>query len=211
MKTLQKFSRSLALAVVGMAALPTYVSAQVQHKVEVKKVEVEMQQTPRYAAAGPRDKRWDQLEWLEIEVELDVDSRAETKVIPELTATFYVALPNEADRAARYVMLSDSITFTNIRAGSKKAYLVAYVDPDTLARFVGKDKPSKGDVQSVGVTVTAPNISMSKPKDLFASTKGGEWWKKWSDPRESGLIRAKGNTPFALLWYDRYPQTRQER
>ncbi len=170
-----------------------------------------MQQTPNFAVAGPKDKRWDPLEWLEIEVELDVDSKAPTKIIPEITATFYLALPNKSGNASGNVMLTDRITFVNIRAHSGKAYLIAYVNPDTLTRFTGEEKAKENDILSAGVEIEGAGLSIAKRDKMMGSTKAGAWWKEVTYPREQGMILTKGKTPFALLWFDRYPQTRDDR
>lgn len=211
MKTSSFLSRILSLSMValGSAALLSTASGQVLHEALVKKVEVSMQQTPSFSAGGPKDKRWDPLEWLEIEVELDVDSKSPTKIIPEISATFYLALPNKS--ADGNVMLTDRMTFVNIRAHKGKAFLIAYVNPDTLTRFTGQEKASKNDILSAGVEIEGPGLSIAKRDKMIGSTRAGAWWKTVNYPREQGMILPKGKTPFSLLWFDRYPQTRDER
>ena len=211
MKTLTYLSRSFSLSMValGSAVLLSTASGQVLHEALVKKVETSMQQTPSFSAGGPKDKRWDPLEWLEIEVELDVDSKSPTKTIPEITATFYIALPNKSGQGN--VMLTDRITFVNVRAHKGTAYLIAYVNPDTLTRFTGQEKARVNDILSAGVEIDGPGLSNAKRDKMMGSTKAGAWWKEVSYPREQGMILPKGKTPFALLWFDRYPQTRDDR
>lgn len=213
MKTPTFLSRILSLSIValGSAAFLSTASGQVLHEALVKKVEVTMQQTPNFAAAGPKDKRWDPLEWLEIEVELDVDSKSPTKIIPEITATFYLALPNKSGNAGGNVMLTDRITFVNVRAHNGEAFLIAYVNPDTLTRFTGQEKARETDILSAGVEIEGPGLSNVKRDKMMGSTKAGAWWKEVAYSREQGMILPKSKTPFALLWFDRYPQTRDER
>ena len=214
MKNLSFLRRALPLAVaaVGFVVLPNSAQAQIKHKVEVKKVEVSMQQTPNFAAAGPKSKRWDPLDWLEIEVELKVETIEKNKIIPELNATFYVALPNvSGGPGADKVMLTDRITFTNVRTHSGEAYLIAYVSPDTLSRFTGKEKASDSDIFSAGIEIDGPGVRNTEPKDLVGATKEVGWWRQVSYPREQGMVLRKGKTPFALLWFDRYPVARDDR
>jgi len=142
-------------------------------------------------------------------VELDVDSKSPTKTIPEITATFYIALPNKSGQGN--VMLTDRITFVNVRAHKGTAYLIAYVNPDTLTRFTGQEKARVNDILSAGVEIDGPGLSNAKRDKMMGSTKAGAWWKEVSYPREQGMILPKGKTPFALLWFDRYPQTRDDR
>lgn len=214
-RTLLSRILSCSIFALGSVALLSNTSAQVLHEALVKKVEISMQQTPEFNAGGPKGKSWDPLQWLEIEVELDVDSKSPTKIIPEIEATFYVALPNKAGGPGAgpnaRVMLVDRITFVNIRAHKGEAFLIAYVNPDTLTRFTGEEKARENDVLSVGIEISGPGLSNSKPDKMWGSTAAGQWWRQVSYPREQGMVLPKGKTPFALLWYDRYPQTRELR
>lgn len=194
-----------ALAVAALHIAPQQASAQIQHQIKRATISYEMQQTPRYSAAGPRDKNWNPLDWLEIEIELDAETVNKSGYIDQLDVEFFVAVTDAETN--RTVLLTDRISFLEVRASDRKVFLSAYVSPASLSKVTGKPKPTKSDISSVAAVITgqglrAPvEVSSGGPKD---------WWKSPSLQRRNGLVLAKSKTPFAFLWTDRYPRDTTE-
>lgn len=188
------------------------VQAQIQHKIDRAKVAFEMQQTPQYAAAGPKSKRVDPLDWLEIEVELDLETINKSGYIDQLDAEIYVGVKDSND-GGKPLLLTGKITFTEVRAIEKKAWLSAYVSPAALAKTTGKSKPSKADIEAVAVKISGPGLRAPITESVGQPVRreGAQWFDSAALKKQEGLVLAKSKTPFAPLWADRYPLTKDER
>lgn len=185
----------------------------VMHKVSRAKVSFEMQQTPEFSVSGPRAKKTTPLEWLEIEVELDVKTLAKSGYIDQLDAEFYVGV-KDANAPDKPVLMTGKFSFTDIRATEEKAWLSAYVSPATLAKATGNRKPGKGDIVAVAVTVSGSGLQKPLSESVGVSMKReGEqqWWQDARFNRQDGAILPKTKTPFAFLWTDRYPLNKDEK
>lgn len=210
MKTALKFWTAPLLALV-FAATPA--SAQdVMHQVSSAKVSFEMQQTPEYSVAGPRAKKTTPLEWLEIEVELEVKTRAKSGYMDQLDAEFFVGV-KDANDANKPVLMTGKFSFVDVRAAEGKAWLSAYVSPATLAKATGKSKPGKGDIVAVAVSVSGAGLQKPLSESIGVSLKreGAQWWEDARFSRQEGAILAKSKTPFGPLWTDRYPLNKEDR
>ena len=211
MKTAHKFWTTPLLA---LAFVATPAAAQeVMHKVSSAKVTYELQQTPEYSVAGPRSKKTTPLEWLEIEVELEVATRAKSGYMDQLDAEFYVGVKDSND-STKPVLMTGKLSFVDIRAAEGKAWLSAYVSPATLAKATGKSKPSKGDIVAVAVTVSGAGLQNPLSESFGISLKRGDgakqWWEEPRFNRQDGAVLAKTKTPFGPLWTDRYPLNKDD-
>ena len=175
------------------------------------KLVLTMQQTPTFNVSGPKDKRVTPLEWLEIEVEMDVQVAPANKAgfIDEITGDFYVVVEDVS--TGKPVMLNDKITFIDVNARDKKAWLVGYVAPATLAKFLNKEKPSTNDIKMAAVVITGPGmVAPKKDEDVAAVMSGSakDFWKSASVAKKAGMVLPKSKTVFAPLWGDRHPHTK---
>ena len=85
---------AFAAALVAVA-VPTQAQT-VEHQIRREpKLAYTMQQTPTFNVSGPKDKRVTPLEWLEVEVEIDVETVRKSGFLDELTGTFRVRLVTE--------------------------------------------------------------------------------------------------------------------
>ena len=199
-----------AVAVVSLFAVGAG-QAQIQHQITRAKVNFEMQQTPEYSVSGPKAKRTSPLEWLEIEVELDLETKDKSGYIDQLDAEFYVGVKDSND-GGKPLLLSGKIVFTEVRALEKKAWLSAYISPAALAKTTGKSKPSKADLEAVAVTISGPGLRAPITESIGVTyKKEAPWFNSAALKKQEGLILAKSKTPFAPLWTDRYPLTKDER
>ena len=181
------------------------------HLVSKAKVIFEMQQTPEFSVAGPRAKKVTPLEWLEIEVELDVKTRAKSGYIDQLDAEFFVGV-RDANDSGKPVLLSGKFAFVEVRAAEEKAWLSAYVSPAALAKATGKNKPGKSDIVAVAVSVSGAGLVKPLAESFGVPLKreGPQWWEAASLRREEGLVLPKSKTPFSVLWTDRYPLNKDD-
>ncbi|MFM7182086.1 MAG: Amuc_1102 family pilus-like protein [Verrucomicrobiales bacterium] len=197
----------LALAFVATPAK----AQEVMHQVSSAKVSFEMQQTPEYSVGGPRAKKTTPLEWLEIEVELEVKTLAKSGYMDQLDAEFYVGV-KDANNASKPVLMTGKFSFVDVRAAEGKAWLSAYVSPATLAKATGKNKPSKGDIVAVAVSVSGAGLQkpLAESNGVSLKREGTQWWEEPRFNRQDGSILAKSKTPFAPLWTDRYPLNKDQ-
>ena len=176
------------------------------------KLALGMQQTPTFNVSGPKDKRVTPLEWLEIEVEMDVQVAPANKAgfIDEITGEFCVVIDDVS--TGKPVMLRDKITFIDVNARDKKAWLVGYIAPATLAKFLNKEKPSTNDIKAAAVVITGPGMAADRKGDDVAAVMPGspkEFWKTaTSTAQKTGMVLPKSKTVFAPLWGDRHPHTK---
>lgn len=191
---------------------PLAPAQEVMHKVAGAKVSYEMQQTPEYSVSGPRSKRTTPLDWLEIEVELEVKTLAKSGYMDQLDAEFFVGVKDTND-PNKPVLMTGKLSFVDVRAADGKAWLSAYVSPATLAKATGNRKPGKNDIVAVAVTVTGAGLQKPLTESVGVSMKreGPQWWEDARFNRQEGAVLAKSKTPFAPLWTDRYPLNKDDR
>ena len=189
------------------------------HRVEIKNIETEIQQTPDFQVNGLKNKKFNPRHWLEIEAELEVqttDDKGQIDpkgFIPEITASWYVIIRDK--QSAKPVMLTGKVTFKEIRTKDKTAYLSVYISPDTLEKLTGENKPSDKDIEGVALVISGPGINSEDEhkKGLQKATvhEDKRWWIGSQYKTMEGNVLAKSKTPFASLWSDRYPVEKSDK
>jgi hypothetical protein len=181
--------KSLVAAVALLTVSGTAVHAQ-QQPVQLKMGDVKVQQpafdaqkTPNFQAGDVKTKDVpNPKDWLEIEVEFEVDG-PRNAVVKELLFRYYVAF-------------SDHI---NVVCG-EKTFSAAYVAPSMLGEITGDFRRFQpGAVKGVGLEVIYNGVVVGG-----ATTGGGKFWEATGT---SPGVLGKAKTPFALLWIDRYAET----
>lgn len=198
------FSRLQVLCALTLTLLiPESLNAQVEHKVRDARIAYGMQQTPRFqVVSGPRDKPVGTLrDWMEIEVAMQLDTVNPSGYVEQLDIEYFVAITDAISRQT--VILNDRLTYLEIDASQRRVYGVAYVSPASLARITGKNNPRQSDIMSVAAVITAPGLQA--PVEV-ASSGPRDWWKSEGPNRIRGLVLPRSKTPFAHLWWDRYPR-----
>jgi len=200
-----KFAHLIPAAALFLTLGTVSSQAQIEHQVKRAKINVTMQQTPVFNVSGPKDKRYTPRDWLEIEVEIDCETVRKSGYIGQLDCAFSVGLKDVETN--KTVILQDTISFLEINTNDRRAWLVAYISPPTLAKITGKKKPSLNDLYAVAVTISGPGLR----KPVTESTGGPkEWWKSEKVKRSNGLILPREKTAFAPLWWDHYPRSKTE-
>lgn len=177
------------------------VSAQ-QHgaAVEIKKLNPAVISTPDFQYTG--DKRRSELgKWLEIEC--DFVSNSEVPV-PELTFKFY-ALLNTVDKAQPLKLYVGEVTYVNIPKGENHA--VMYIAPGTLNVATGGRGLTTSSIENIAVEISQQGATLSSIS-LKEQRNQAMWWSKY--PQVPGLVVNKNQTPFAPLYWDRYPEIKSQ-
>jgi hypothetical protein len=200
-----------ALAMMSLS-IASGAAEETSHKVVIKKLVPQIQQTPRIQASGVKDKPFDPRYWMEIEAELEVETTDPSGFIPELTTSWFAIVKD--DRTGKPIALTGKVVFRDVRTKNKRAHVIAFIGPDTLEKLTGKDRPSEGDVEAVALTLSGPGI-LNDEKHAAGLQKAtakeeSKWWSSGKYQTMDGLIVAKSKTPFASLWSDRYPFEKPE-
>ena len=199
------------VVVAGMLA--TCHASDVFHRVKIVKISSEIQQTPQFQIEGVRDKPVDPRFWLEIEAELEVETTAKSKFIPEITAHWHAVVFDHSGKKKETVRLLGETSFKNIRTKGKKVLISAYIDPDTIEQLTGKRRLSENDIEGIALVIDGDNIikkdKYAKGLSKATAKQASRWWENealWKEKRtiKQGIV-AKSKTPFAQLWTDRYP------
>ena len=187
----------------GFATLmPAAGQEPVEHRIRAADISYQMQQTPQFAVTGPKAKSLTRpREWLEIEVELQLETVDPTGYIDEMDIEYFVAVTDGNTR--RTVLLTDTLGYLEVNAGERRVYASAYISPASLAKITGKNRPDRNDITAVAAVISAPGL-----REPAVVTTGGPdgWWKAEKLARVRGMVLPKSQTPFALLWSDRYPR-----
>jgi hypothetical protein len=202
-------SALVVLAAFGAIALVHPGSASAQQgpvSAKVSNIEVTLSKTPRLTIeGGTKEKRDTQREWLEIEVEFQADmANAKDEYVNELEFSYHVYFKSDAKVTTIYTA---SVTHINIPV-KETTYSSIYVSPTALGKIFGKDK--KVNPNDVWVAVEVK--SQGAVKGGMANQKeSSKWWQSPNASRVEGMLLNKSQTPFAFLWWDRYPEVRSQR
>ena len=190
----------------------------VLHKITVEKLEVEIQNTPRFNYNGPAlPKQPNNKDWLEIEAKLNIKSLTKLDFLPSLDATFYVVTKGEKD----FVRSEKTITFKNVNIENGEAWVCAYVDPDTFRVITGQKRPKITDITGIAVTIDTTNLYkgpeqqfLPYAEEIFdrsivklrkdVKNKKTRWWTDIA--KSDQKILSLEETPFSAILSDRYPR-----
>jgi len=189
----------------SVMALPLIAGAQQSVKIgdiDIKELTVEIQQTPEFQAGNVKGKSVPRArDWLEVEVEFEVETAPKDAAAPAVMFRYYIALRG-ADGKAR--TLRGDVTHVNI-PGNEEMYSAVYVSPSKLASVTGKTSGfAESDIIAIGVGIYVDGLA--KSGEALKMPNG--WWQRDSVQTEPGVLSRK-DTPFALLWIDRYADEKE--
>lgn len=190
-----------ALVLLGFFTISAHAQSQVQLAVgdiDVGKLKPEVQQTPQFEAGGVKGKDVpNPRDWLEVEVEFEVKGREEN-VVPELLFRYYIGF---VDQSGQGRTLTGDVKHVNIVPG-EKYYSVVYVAPSVLGNITGDYRRfQESAVKAMGVEVYYNGVIVGGE-----STMSGTNAKFWTKTATQPGVLSKPDTPFALLWIDRYAE-----
>jgi hypothetical protein len=170
---------SLTGAAVAQVAQP--VTAQ---NVKINRVAPAVLTTPEYTTDLP-NKRFEKLKWLEIEAEFEV---SKVELVDELTVKYYVLLNGKL-----YV---GDVTHENIPKGNNR-YSVMYMSPRALEKATDGKQLNSAMIENIWVVLDYKGQQMA----IKAQTGN----KPLPNMQQvTGQMLPKGETPFQVLWWDRY-------
>ena len=193
--------KSIFAAITFLVLAGTSLKAQQQLQlkmgdVKVQQPAVDVQKTPNFQAGDVKTKDIpNPRDWLEIEVEFEVDGPRDG-VVKELMFRYYVAITDSSNQTKT---LTGDVKHINVLCG-EKTFSSAYIAPNMLGEITGDFRRFQmGALKGVGLEVIYNGVVVGG-----VSTAGGKFWEALA-PQPGVLGKAK--TPFALLWIDRYAES----
>lgn len=193
--------KTLTLLVGGLLLSAASLQAQ-QQPVQLKMGDIKVsspsllsQKTPTFMAGDVKVKNIpNPRDWLEIEIEFEVagDRKA---VVKELLFRYYVAMRDQGNQVR---CLTGDVKHINVLC-REKTFSAAYVAPAVLGEITGDFRRfNTSSVEAVGLEIIYNGVVVGG-----TSTKGGSFWQTLGT--QPGVL-GKADTPFALLWIDRYAE-----
>jgi hypothetical protein len=193
----------IALGVLAATAPLATLHAQVQLKVgdlKLSKVALEVQKTPDFQAGNVKGKNIpNPRDWLEVEYEFEVAGDPK-EVIKELMFRNYVAFTSPTAPKG-VAIVSGDVKHVNVVPG-EKYFTVSYVSPSTIGEVTGEYR----NFQVSGVVAAGVEVFYNGVIVGGESTFSGSKAKFWEALSPQPGVLSKLDTPFALLWIDRYAE-----
>jgi hypothetical protein len=151
--------------------------------VKLSKIQPAALSTPEFSVNIP-NKRSESLKWFEVEVEFEIDG---VEIVDELTFK-YIILINDK-------LCTGEVTHVNIPKGNNR-YSVMYISPRSIDRITGGKPLNQGMVENIWVTIEKQGQKLAE-KSLQKATIPNK-------QQVPGMLVPKSETPFQVLWWDRY-------
>jgi hypothetical protein len=177
---------AFTFAALGLLALDASAQAPApvtMKNVKIKKISPALVSTPKYNVDIP-DKRSDLLKWFEIEVEFEVN---DIPLVDELTFNYTVLINGK--------LCPGEVTHVNIPKGNSR-FSVMYISPRSLDRITLGKTLSQGMIDNIWVTVSKSGQKLGEDALKKAPIP--------NLPQMPDQLVKKGDTPFQVLWWDRY-------
>lgn len=175
------------LAAFGAPASAQVATALTDRNVKIEKILPAFVGTPEFNITGTPPKRTaKQLKWLEIEVEFAVEG---VDMADELTFKFDVKMLGK--------LYTGEITHVNIPKG-KDRFTVMYISPRNLDRITGGKVLTEAMIENIWVQIT------KQGQRLAITTLKKPTTELPNIPLFPGMLAPKSETPFQVLWWDRY-------
>ena len=200
---------ALATVVASAAAFSLLSTGAVAQEIKADVGKPVFDDLPSPDVKSGKEKTFKPKDWLEVEAGMKISGTPEQKkvgYINTVTVKWYVGLKNPDGKGA--IKLVKTINHINVPV-DEEVFTSVYISPATIKRLTGKDKANKGAVEAVGIEVLVDGVKVGQ-----ASEKAKElWWNApaLSDQSEKFPLLNKTETPFAMLWYDRYAEIQKER
>lgn len=178
------------------------------YKVDASKPDFDDISSPIFS--GGKQKNFKPKEWLEIEAAFTVKMSPEppSKTAERILVKWYVAVEHPERRGA-FLLLTKDITHVNVPL-NEEIYSSVYLSPASIKRLTGSDRAGKNSVELVGYEIL---VNGEKVAQETNKSKAG-WWNTASDKisrSDTVPLLNKMETPFAIMWWDRYAEILEER
>ena len=182
------FTFALAVLSIAMHGAQAQVPVQVTARnIKIDKIMPAVVGTPEFTIANTPPKRSQLQKWLEIEVEFEILG---VESVDELTFKFDVLINGK--------LYPGDITHVNIPKGRER-YTVMYISPRNLDRITGGKPLTAAMIENVWVTISKQGQALA-----LSSLKDKNTRAVPNLPQFPGLLTPKSETPFSVLWSDRY-------
>ena len=178
-----------SLAVLSLAAVlglaPSAV-AQVPLRagdVKLERIYPAVVKTPEYSYTGGAQKRSRLGDWLEVEVEYETKA----ELIDELTFNYKILINGK--------LLTGEVTHISIPRG-REHFSVAYVAPRALEGVMAGKQLTAAAIQGIWVDCARQGQILSTVSTVKTAVP--------NLPQVPGLVLNKSQTPFSILYWDRY-------
>jgi hypothetical protein len=188
MKTFLTWCATLLVSVGAYAQAPAVVTAR---DIKIEKISPSVTTSPQFQVSNTTDKRATYLKWLEIEVEFSVDR---VELVDELTFEYIVEVGGK--------LCPGEITHVNIPKGNSH-FSVMYMAPRSLDRLTGNKPLTQAMIGNMWVTI--------KKQGQTLATKSLQPGQPKNLQQFPGLLVPRSETPFQVLWWDRYEAVKAPR
>jgi hypothetical protein len=207
---IRPFRRSALAAIAVASAALTFLAAPVQAQVKADVGNLAFDDIPSPDVSIGKNKSFKPKDWLEIEAGIKIPAtnadQKKSGFINQVTVKWYVAMDNPDSKGV--IKLSKTINHINVPV-DEEIFSSVYMSPANLKRLTGKDKAGKSAVKAVGIEVLVDGVKVGQ-----GTVKEREgWWNagSLSDQSDKFPLLNKDETPFAMLWWDRYAEIQKER
>ncbi len=204
MKTQRSFNVIVSLVFAYLAQVNT-LCAQSKISVDVGDPAYEQLKSPDFKASN--SKSWDKKDWLEIEVEFEIDkvAPADAKFADALTVKWYVVAKSPESKG--YVLMEKEVEHINIPVKGK-VFSSVYLSPSSILRLSDNDRASEKVIERVGGEI----LFNGQRVGAFSSQGDAGWWQSGSLSRYDKIpLLSKDETPFQYFWWDRYAEIKSEK
>ena len=187
----------VALAGTAYSQAPAPAADAPKVKVDVKRVIAGEQGTPDFSAGNVNMFELDP----EFEIKVPQDAGGRNGSFSGLQANVYLVF-NAQTKDGKYEAAKATLTLTSAPA-SESCHVLAYVSPTDLRAILQRDTfTATTDIRGWGIEFVVNGQRMAgegNPKP----TAGNVWWEKTENlVIREGVIKAKSETPFAILFGD---------
>jgi hypothetical protein len=206
LKVLMKIQRLIRKLIVCLSFAVAPAAFAQASKVTAEKPTFDDLPSPEFS--GGKQKSFKPKDWLEVEAKINVQLKPEppSKTAPEVIVKWYIAVKNP-EKSGTYFLLSKTVTHINVPL-NEDVFSSVYLSPASIMRLTGSSKGGKNAVEYVGFEV------LVNGEVKASDTNKGEvgWWKSPKlSATETVPLLAKYETPFAVMWWDRYAEVKQEK
>ena len=128
-----------------------------------------------------------------------------SKTCDKITVKWYIAVANPEKRGT-FLLFTRDVEHVNIPTG-EEIYCSAYMSPASIRRILGEARNPEKAVEVVSYEVILNGTPMAYGTSNKRFKQG--WWDGSSDKliRSSVVpILDKSQTPFSIMWWDRYAE-----
>ena len=203
------FGKTLSIGLALAAILSSATLNAAEQKATIGKIDFDAIPSPVVSVG--KDKNFKPKDWLEAEAEITIPAASpeQKKIgfIDQVTVKWYVAVKG-VEGAKGPVKLMKDITHINVPV-DEPFYSSVYISPNLFKRLTGKDRAGKDALEVVGIEVLINGV---KAGEGTSKMKEG-WWNSpsLSDQSSKFPLLNKNETPFKMLWWDRYAEIAEDK